>query len=178
MTREELAARLGIPASQVTARGLLDHEFPGVVDCIPAGPSRDAFVNGLGNILLQQGLADSTEAGDTFRYEGQITAIRRVLSEPEMQGLLERCRRSNPQPSGGSTGPDGGDASGPGGIRPVHVVLTLVALGAVGGLLYLTMRGAPPTTPRASNPPARPERRPSDGAVRRSSRRLQGAARA
>jgi len=156
MTPAELAARLGIPESQVTARGLLDHEFPGVVDCFPAGPSRDAFVNGLGEMLLRAGLDDSTAAGDTFRYEGQISGIRRVLSQPEMQGMLERCRRASPAPSNVSATPDGEGSTAPARLGAGTVALAAAILAGVGGMLWWVTRRTPEETARRDNPGAMP----------------------
>lgn len=159
-TPNDVAQRLGIPPSQVTARGLLDHAFPGVVDCIPAGPSRDAFVNGLGASLLQAALDD--DASDPFRYNGQLQMIQHVLDQPEMQQVLAHCRQqggapgATPSPTGSG---DGGAGDGPG---PIGVGTILAALGltaAVGTMLWWVTRRRPDEPARGlpgrSNPPKR-----------------------
>lgn len=129
----------------------MDHEFPGVAECIPAGAPRDAFVNGLGTSLMEAGLADSNEPGDSFRYDGQVAGIRRVLDEPEMRRKLEECRAS-----GGGGGAGGSSSSGMPSLGTVLAATAIIL--AVSAMLWWAVRGgtigASSEAEAASGPPA------------------------
>jgi hypothetical protein len=167
-TPNDVAQRLGIDPSKVTARGLLERAFPGVVQCIPAGPSRDAFVDGLGASLLQAALDD--DAGEPFRYNGQLQMIQHVLDQPEMQQILAKCQQqggapaqtpaqtpgATPGTTPAPTGAPGSADSGPGPIGWGTAAAALALTAAVGGMLWwVTQRGpgkAAEKLPGRSNP--------------------------
>lgn len=142
-TREQLAARLGIPASQVNPRGLVDHAFPGVADCLPQGVVRDRFVERVGGDLLEGGLADSDAPGDDVGYNNALARARQVLDMPEVRDALARCRaggvQPGPQPPGGAGGP---------GVGCVLLAL-LGAAGAVWLLWWLHQKNSAAAAPPA-----------------------------
>lgn len=140
-TREQLAARLGIPASQVTPRGLVDHAFPGVADCLPAGVVRDRFVERVGGELLEGGLADGDAPGDDVGYNNAVARGRQVLDMPEVRSALDRCR----QGQGGRPGQPA--QGGPGAALAVALAVALAA--ALGWWLYSRRQAAAPAPDRA-----------------------------
>ena len=87
MTRQQLANRLRIPASEVTAEGLYEHEFPGVIGCVPEN-LRGFVIERIGGELLRAGLED--EPGETWRYDAALQNARSMAAGEEMRGA-SRC---------------------------------------------------------------------------------------
>ncbi len=91
MNDEQIAQRLGVPPSQVTPAGLMEHEFPGVAACLPES-LRAVFTDRIGGLLLEAARNDSGAPGDDFRYPEQVANARAMLDSPEIREPLARCR--------------------------------------------------------------------------------------